>query len=119
MSCECIQLNSFGQCDETISFELGESNANKLLIFNITGRSERIYQISGIESDDTGRSTIDASNLIPNYLSIHSKNKYKVWFYELNQENGNLESVTINEYGKSCFEFEVSQIIVSEILETP
>lgn len=119
MSCECIQLNSFGQCDETISFELGESNANKLLVFNITGRSERIYQISGIETDSQGKATIETSNLVPSYLSIHSRNKYKVWFQELDTETDKLNDVNINETGKSCFEFEVKQIIASQILETP
>lgn len=119
MSCECIQLIGFGQCDETISFELGESNAEKMLVFNITGRSERIYQISGIETDSQGKATIETSNLVPSYLSIHSRNKYKVWFYELNQDTGNLDNIMINGTDKSCFEFEVKQIIASEILETP
>ena len=100
--CECVAIDGFGQCDTHISFDLGILNAEKELIFNITGRSKRIYQLE-ITTDADGIATINTGNLIPGYLSIYSKNKYKVYF----QDKATKESIEIRNTGKLCFEFPI------------
>lgn len=103
--CECVQLSNFGQCEEFLRFDLGALNYDSELVFNITGRSFRIYRVS-ILTDENGIAIVPTSSLPSAYLSTHSKSKYKVWF-----ENSLGEKVSIKDTKKDCFEFSVSSII--------
>lgn len=100
--CECLAIDGFGQCDTYISFDLGILNAEKDVIFNITGRSKRIYQLE-ITTDGDGIASINTGNLTVGYLSIYSKNKYKVFF----QDKTTKEPIQIRNTGKYCFEFPI------------
>ncbi len=102
-NCECLQIDGFGQCDSYIDFDLGVLNAEKELIFNITGRSKRIYQLE-ITTDGDGIASINTLNLPVAYLSIHSVKKYKVFF----QDKSTKEFISIRDTNKTCFEFPIN-----------
>jgi len=103
MACECIQLVGFGQCDSHISFDLGILNAEKELIFNITGRSKRVYQLE-ILTDEDGIATINTLNLPGAYLSIHAVKNYTVFF----QDKTTKADILIRDTNKTCFEFPIN-----------
>lgn len=103
--CECVAIDKISQCDEVLSFDLGILNAELDLKFNITGRSRRIYQIDAT-TDADGIAEVNIETLPVGYLSVFHKVSYTVYF-----TNSNNERIEIRDTNKSCFEFQVSDII--------
>lgn len=103
--CECVQLSNFGQCEEFLRFDLGILNAELDLKFNITGRSKRIYQIE-VTTDADGIVEVNIESLPIGYLSVLFKGIYQVYF-----TNSVDQKVEIRDTDKSCFEFQVSDIL--------
>lgn len=105
-SCDCLQISNINQCAETLDFDLGMANADITVIFNITGRSKRIYQI-GVATDSNGEVSIPTGVLPNGYLSVFTVGKYKVWFND--SESGEILIIDGNE--NTCIEFKASSII--------
>ena len=103
--CECITLDKINQCEDFLTFDLGILNAEVDLIFNITGRSKRNYQIE-VTTDADGIAVVNIESLPVGYLSTHFKGIYTVYF--LNSDN---QKVEIRDTNKSCFEFQVTDIL--------
>ena len=103
--CECLAIDKISQCEEVLTFDLGILNAELDLKFNITGRSRRIYQIE-VTTDADGIVEVNIEPLPVGYLSVLFKGIYQVYF-----TNSVNEKIEIRNTGKSCFEFQVSDII--------
>ena len=103
--CECVAIDKISQCEEVLSFDLGVLNAELDLKFNITGRSKRIYQIE-VTTDADGVADVNIESLPIGYLSVFFKGIYQVYF-----TNSVDQKVEIRDTDKSCFEFQVSDIL--------
>ena len=103
--CECLAIDKISQCEQVLSFDLGILNAELDLKFNINGRSKRIYQIE-VTSDADGIAEVNIESLPIGYLSVFFKGSYTVYF-----TNSANQKVEIRDTNKSCFEFQVSDIL--------
>jgi len=101
-NCECAQIADVNQCADNLIFELGIEFAEVDLIFNITGRSKRIYRIA-ITPNEDGTAIIPTSMLPVGYLSVHTAGKYKVWF----------DNADTNEIILTCYEFRANSVLNS------
>lgn len=103
--CECLAIDKISQCEEVLIFDLGILNAELDLKFNITGRSKRIYQIE-VTTDADGIASVSIESLPIGYLSVFYKGSYTVYFTDSDNKK-----VEIRDTNKSCFEFQVSDIL--------
>ena len=103
--CECLAIDKISQCEQVLSFDLGILNAELDLKFNINGRSKRIYQIE-VTTDADGIVEVNIESLPIGYLSVLFKRIYQVYF-----TNSVDQKVEIRDTNKSCFEFQVSDIL--------